>query len=83
MKDSAKDRITARSKRRIRTRKTVVGTAERPRLSVARSNKSIYAQMIDDVVGNTLVAADSTMVGDLEVPEELTGKCAVAYMVGR
>jgi len=73
----------ARRKRRIRTRKIVNGTAERPRLAVSRSHKAIYAQMIDDVVGNTLVAADSTKVGDMEVPEELTGKCAMAYKVGR
>ena len=50
-------------KRRIRIkrgiRNKVSGTAQRPRLSVFRSNKAIYAQLIDDVTGNTLVAASS------------------------
>ncbi|HRN97790.1 MAG TPA: 50S ribosomal protein L18 [Flavobacterium sp.] len=52
-----------KTERRIRIqhriRKTVSGTAERPRLSVFRSNKEIYAQLIDDVNGVTLLAASS------------------------
>jgi large subunit ribosomal protein L18 len=50
-----------RIKRRIR--KVVNGTAETPRLSIFRSNKEIYAQMIDDVSGKTLVAASSREKG--------------------
>jgi large subunit ribosomal protein L18 len=46
-----------RVRRRIRGR--IAGTAERPRLSVFRSNKAIYAQLIDDVTGHTLAAASS------------------------
>lgn len=46
-----------RIKRRVR--KNVVGTATRPRLTVFRSNKQIYAQVIDDSLGSTLAAADS------------------------
>ena len=42
-----------------RIRKIVSGTSERPRLAVFRSNKEIYAQLIDDVAGTTLVAASS------------------------
>jgi len=83
MRDRAKNRITARQKRRIRTRKTVNGTAERPRLSVARSHRSIYAQMIDDTAGTTLAAADCRIAEGQEAPEELSGKCAAAYKVGR
>ena len=83
MRDRAKNRIEARRKRRIRTRKIVSGTAERPRLTVNRSHRAIYAQMIDDVTSSTLIAADSKKVGDMEVPEELTGKRAMAYRVGR
>ncbi len=45
---------------RTRIRRTIKGTAERPRLSVFRSNKQIYAQLIDDVAGITLVAASSS-----------------------
>lgn len=48
-----------RTKIRGRIRKTLHGTAERPRLSVYRSNKEIYAQIIDDVSGKTLAAASS------------------------
>ena len=46
-----------RIKRRIR--KKISGTAERPRLSVFRTNKHIYAQLIDDISGHTLVAAST------------------------
>ena len=48
---------------RRRIRKTVAGTAQRPRLSVFRSNKEIYAQLIDDVAGVTIAAASSTEKG--------------------
>ncbi len=44
---------------RYRIRKTIAGTADSPRLAVFRSNKQIYAQLIDDVAGSTIVAASS------------------------
>jgi len=44
---------------KMRIRKTVIGTPERPRMSVFRSNKQIYVQLIDDMSGNSLVAASS------------------------
>ena len=53
-----------REKRHKRVRRKVSGTAERPRLSVYRSNVHIYAQLVDDVAGNTLAAADSREVGE-------------------
>ncbi len=53
------DRRDVRLKRRIRIRGKVSGTADRPRLAVFRSNKHIYAQLIDDVAGITLAAAGS------------------------
>ncbi len=56
----------ARQKRHLRVRKLVSGTAARPRLNVFRSLSHIYAQVIDDVTGTTLVAA-STMDKDLGV----------------
>jgi large subunit ribosomal protein L18 len=52
-------RQDARQRRHTRVRKLVRGTSERPRLAVYRSNRYIYAQVIDDVVGRTLVAASS------------------------
>jgi large subunit ribosomal protein L18 len=54
-----RDRNEARQRRHLRIRRTVRGTAERPRLSVFRSLSHIYAQVIDDRAGRTLVAASS------------------------
>jgi len=53
------DRKLSRERRHLRVRKKIHGTAERPRLAVFRSEKNIYAQIIDDVAGRTLVAASS------------------------
>ena len=53
------NKIERRIKIKFRIRKKVVGTAERPRLSVFRSNKQIYAQVINDKAGVTLAAASS------------------------
>ena len=59
------DTNAQRLKRHKRVRAKVFGTPERPRLNVFRSEKNIYAQVIDDVAGNTLVAA-STVEKDFE-----------------
>lgn len=64
------DRNKARQVRQLRVRKNVHGTTERPRLNVFRSNQNIYAQLIDDSVGKTLVSA-STL--DPEVKGRLEG----------
>ena len=53
------DKKASRLRRHLRVRKKVFGTPERPRLSVYRSEKNIYAQIIDDVNAKTLVAASS------------------------
>jgi large subunit ribosomal protein L18 len=52
-------KVVARDRRHARVRKKIGGTAERPRLAVFRSNKHIYAQLIDDVSGRTLAAAST------------------------
>lgn len=72
----------ARLRRHRRVRRRIFGTAERPRLSVFRSLSHIYAQVIDDVAGRTLVSA-STL--DPEVRAQLDGKpkTAEAEIVGR
>ena len=53
------NRSASRVRRHVRVRRKVAGTTERPRLSVYRSEKNIYAQVIDDIKGVTLVAASS------------------------
>ncbi|HYC83310.1 MAG TPA: 50S ribosomal protein L18 [Candidatus Paceibacterota bacterium] len=69
----------SRQVRHVRVRAKISGTAERPRLSVFRSNKHIYAQLIDDVAGKTLAAA-----GDHEVKAAKSdfAKISVAQEVG-
>jgi len=59
------DKNKVRKKRHARVRTKIHGTPERPRLNVYRSNKNIYAQIIDDVAGHTLVSA-STLEKDFE-----------------
>ena len=68
-----------RLKRHIRVRGKVTGTPERPRLNVFRSNANIYAQIIDDVNGVTLVAAN-TLEKDFE---GATGNAEAAKKVGQ
>ena len=53
------DRKMKRTRRHIRVRRKISGTAERPRLCVYRSNTNLYVQIIDDVAGNTLVSAST------------------------
>ncbi|MGH2752716.1 MAG: 50S ribosomal protein L18 [Actinomycetota bacterium] len=55
----AKKKVQGRKQRHQRVRKKVVGTAERPRLAVYRSNRHMYAQVIDDFAGRTLVSAST------------------------
>jgi large subunit ribosomal protein L18 len=77
-----KTRFAARSRRHTRVRKHISGTAQRPRLSIFRSLISIYAQVIDDQSGNTLVSASSI---DPEVKGKLKGmdKSKQAAVVGK
>ena len=74
-------RAVARIKRHHRIRNKISGTAQKPRLAVFRSNKHMYAQIIDDVCGNTLVAA-STMESDIASKVEFTSTVAAAEVVG-
>ncbi len=57
-------RMNSREKRRYRIRKRIIGTTERPRLAVFRSNKFIYAQIIDDSRGVTLAAVSDAKIED-------------------
>ena len=58
---SKESRQKVRVKKHMKIRNRFSGTAERPRLAVFRSNNHMYAQIIDDTVGNTLVAASSSV----------------------
>jgi large subunit ribosomal protein L18 len=73
-----------KNERRIRIknriRKVVSGTTERPRLSVFRSNKEIYAQIVDDVTGKTIAAASSR---DKDISKEKETKSEIAKLVGK
>ncbi|MFZ1286750.1 MAG: 50S ribosomal protein L18 [Candidatus Phosphoribacter sp.] len=74
-----KSKAAARIRRQVRGRKKVSGTTERPRLVVSRSTRHIFAQLVDDTVGKTLVSA-STMEADVR---SLDGdKTAKAKKVG-
>jgi len=63
-----------RLKIKARIRKKISGTAERPRLSVFRSNKQIYAQLIDDVTGTTLASASSLKMEEKLPKKEMAAK---------
>mgnify|MGYP006070615793 CR=1 FL=1 len=78
---SKPSRAAARVKRHYRIRNKISGTAQQPRLAVFRSNKHIYAQVIDDVAGNTLVAA-STLEADIASKVEHTSTVEAAKAVG-
>lgn len=75
------DKNKARLKRRYRVRKKINGTAARPRLSVFRSDKHIYAQLIDDVTGVTLASA-STQDKELAASISNGGNVESASKVG-
>jgi len=69
-----------RERLRFRIRKTVSGTTQRPRLAVFRSNKEIYAQLIDDVNGVTITAASSR---DKDIDASKANKVDAAKLVGK
>ncbi len=78
---SKKSRSEVRIKKHRRMRNRFSGTAERPRLSVFRSNNHMYAQIIDDTVGNTLVSA-STLEKDVKAELEKTNNVEAAAYLG-
>ncbi|MBO8172779.1 MAG: 50S ribosomal protein L18 [Bacillaceae bacterium] len=76
-----KDKNKVRKKRHMRIRRRLFGTAERPRLNVYRSTNNIYVQVIDDIAGETLVAA-STMDPQLKGELKSGGNIEAAKKVG-
>ncbi|MCM1158420.1 MAG: 50S ribosomal protein L18 [Bacteroidales bacterium] len=75
-------RSKVRAKKHLRIRNRFSGTAERPRLAVFRSNNHMYAQIIDDTVGNTLVSA-STVQKEVKAELEKTNNVDAAAYLGK
>ena len=83
MKSKATPRLAGRDRRHMRIRKKVMGTAERPRLTVFRSLNHIYAQLVDDLTGRTILTVSSM---DKEVAprlKETKGKIEAGKLVGK
>ena len=78
---SKKSRSEVRVKKHLKIRNRFTGTAARPRLAVFRSNNHMYAQIIDDTVGNTLVSA-STLDKEVKSGLEKTNNVEAAAVVG-
>ena len=78
---SKKSRTQVREKKHKRMRNHLAGTAERPRLAAFRSNQHMYAQIIDDTVGHTLVSA-STLNKDVKAELEFTNNVDAAAKLG-
>jgi large subunit ribosomal protein L18 len=74
-------RIVGRERRRLRIRRKISGTSVKPRLTVFRSAKHIYAQVVDDVAGNTLAHA-STLSKDVRASAKESKKSDAAKQVG-
>jgi large subunit ribosomal protein L18 len=83
MKSKALPRLEGRHRRHLRIRKKVTGTAERPRLTVFRSLNHMYAQLVDDLSGRTILTVSSL---DKDVAQNLgavKGKIAASKIVGK
>jgi len=78
---SKESRSKIRAKKHMKIRNRFSGTAERPRLAVFRSNNHMYAQIIDDTVGHTLVAA-STLEKEIKAELEKTNNVDAAAYLG-
>ena len=78
---SKKSRTVVRENKHRKLRNRFSGTAERPRLAVFRSNNHVYAQIIDDTVGKTLVSA-STLDKDVKAENKKTNNVEAATVVG-
>ncbi|HSR88832.1 MAG TPA: 50S ribosomal protein L18 [Candidatus Udaeobacter sp.] len=77
-----KNKSTLRQIRHIRVRKTLIGTAAEPRLSVFRSLKGMTVQLIDDNTGKTLCAANAQEIKEKKSADK-THKVAVSYLLGK
>lgn len=83
MKSRAKSRQTYRARRRARIGRKIRGTTERPRLVVFRSLRHIEGQIVDDDRGVTILGASSRSGVEGEPADEMSGKVADSYRVGK
>jgi large subunit ribosomal protein L18 len=83
MKSLSQKKTETRTRRRARIRARVKGTAARPRLAVFRSAKHIYAQLIDDTTGKTIVASTDAKSKKGAKAEGMEAKIASAHAVGQ
>ena len=74
--------LTKRDRKKISIRKKIFGTPEKPRLTVYRSNKQIYAQVVDDTKGTTIVSASTSSKEILDDIKNAKGKVAQSKFVG-
>lgn len=78
-----KSKIEKRLKRRIKIRKKISGTAACPRLSVFRSNTGMFVQVIDDVIGKTLVSGSAKEIKSRKGESALAGKILASFELGK
>ena len=83
IKNKTSSKVTKRLKSKARIRKKVFGTPERPRLSVFRSGKHIYAQLIDDTKGVTLVASSTASGKDGATKKNVTSAKTVGEVLAK
>ncbi len=77
------DKNKARKKRHLRVRKHITGTAERPRLNVFRSSKHMYAQLIDDVAGKTIVSASTLDIEEIGNGSSVESAAKVGELIAK
>src|SRR5437016_14544747 len=83
MKSAATPRLKGRPRRHMRIRKKVKGTAERPRLTVFRSLNHIYAQLVDDLSGRTILTVSSLSKDVVPAKGSAKGKLGASKLVGK
>ena len=77
------DKLRKRDQRKLHVRKTLSGTPEKPRMTVFKSNKYLYIQVIDDVAGNTLASASSLEESLKGLKRNLDGAAKLGEEVGK
>ncbi|MCX7027942.1 MAG: 50S ribosomal protein L18 [Spirochaetes bacterium] len=77
------NKLRKRAKRKVSVRKNIVGKAERPRMSVFKSNVHMYVQVIDDAAGNTLAAASTVEKSLKDISRNVEGGAKLGEEIGK